>query len=98
MPVMFNSLLVAAGLPLPEVRLLRHKDRRAEKGRSPCELWRDNRPLFDQYQSTQTVENESRLRGNYWASFVGTPDGATVFAEMYRVVGKRVMEQDTAMP
>jgi hypothetical protein len=61
MPIMFNSLLRDSGLPLSEVRLLRHKDKRAQRGRTPYELWRDNRPQFDFYQSTQGVDNEPRL-------------------------------------
>src|SRR5262245_9114638 len=78
MPILFNTLLEAAGLPLAEVRLLRHQDKRAEKGRTPYELWRDNRPQFDLYQSTQSIDNESRLRAKYWASFLGTPAGETL--------------------
>lgn len=49
MPIMFNTLLEAVSLPLAEVRLLRHKDNRAAKGRTPYELWRDNLPRFELY-------------------------------------------------
>ena len=35
MPIMFNMLLNEVKLPLSEVRLLRHKDKSAEKGRTP---------------------------------------------------------------
>ena len=38
MPLMFNSILRDADIPLRDVRLLRHKDHRAEKGRSIYEL------------------------------------------------------------
>ena len=31
MPIMFNTLLLEAGIPLSSVRLLRYKDRRAAK-------------------------------------------------------------------
>lgn len=34
MPLMFNTILSGAGLPLDDVCLLRHKDERAEKGRT----------------------------------------------------------------
>jgi hypothetical protein len=98
MPIMFNSLLDAARLPLSEVRLLRHKDTRAEKGRTPYELWRDNRPQFDLYQSTHRVENESKLRGRYWATFLGTPPGETLFVGIYRVEAKRLLDVDLPMP
>jgi hypothetical protein len=40
---MLNTILLAAGFDLGDVRLLRHKDARAAKGRTPCELWRENR-------------------------------------------------------
>jgi hypothetical protein len=39
MPIMFSAILTEAGLPLADVRLLGHKDKRATKGRSP---WRAN--------------------------------------------------------
>jgi hypothetical protein len=42
MPIMFNSVLREAGLPLKDVILLRHQDQRAERGRTPYELWRDD--------------------------------------------------------
>ena len=44
MPIMFNTILREVGLPLTDVRLIRHKDKRATRGRTPYELWRDNRP------------------------------------------------------
>jgi len=72
MPIMFNTLLREAGFPAADVRLLRHKDKRAAKGRSPYEWWRDDRPKFDQYQSTQRIENREKFRARYWASFVVT--------------------------
>jgi hypothetical protein len=58
MPIMFNTILEAADFRLADVRLLRHKDRRAAKGRTPYELWRDNRPQFDLYQATQRLSHK----------------------------------------
>ncbi|HDP70175.1 MAG TPA: GIY-YIG nuclease family protein [Actinobacteria bacterium] len=98
MPIMFNSILLTAGFNLGDIRLLRHKDNRAEKGRSPYELWRDNREQFDLYQATQSVRNESKLRVPYWASFVGTPSDETLFVGIYGVKNPRLLEQDTPMP
>jgi hypothetical protein len=95
---MFNWILREAGLPLAEVRLLRHKDNRAAKGRNPYELWRDDRPKFDLYQATQNLRNESKLRAPYWASFVGTPSGETLFVGLFSVRNRRLLEQDTPMP
>lgn len=82
---MFNSLLTANGIPLDDVRLLRHMDKRAEKGRTPYELWRNNRPAFEDYQSTQNPDNQDKLDAPFWASFVGTPSGDTLFVGLYRV-------------
>ena len=79
MPIMFNSVLAAAEVPLAEVRLLRHKDKRAEKGRTPYELWRDNLPKFNFYQATQAKENRKKLNVPYWAVFVGTPADENAF-------------------
>jgi hypothetical protein len=78
--------------------LLRHKDARSAKGRTPNELWRDSRDQFDLYQSVQSVLNEAKLRAPYWASFVGAPGAETLFAGLYAVKNRRLMERDTAMP
>lgn len=94
MPIFFNTMLHAAGLPLADVRLLRHKDQRAAKGRTPYELWRDDRPQFDLYQSIQAVRNESRLRAPYWASFVGSPNDETLFVGLYLNRGARLLDKD----
>jgi len=61
MPIMFNTILVEVGLSLADVRLLRHKDQRAAKGRSIYELWRDARQQFDLYQSTQKIVDRTKL-------------------------------------
>jgi hypothetical protein len=98
MPIMFNTILVEAGLRLADVRLLRHKDNSATKGRSPYELWRDNRPQFECYQSTQRTENREKVRATYWASFVGTPVDETMFVGLYRVKYRGLLEKDTPMP
>jgi hypothetical protein len=98
MPIMFNTVLLAANFKVCDVRLLRHKDTRATKGRTPYELWRDNRPQFDLYQATQSIKNESKLKAAYWASFVGTPSDETLFVGVYGVKSRRLLEQDTLKP
>ena len=98
MPIMFNTILLAAGFKLSEVRLLRHKDKRAAKGRTPYELWRDDHGQFDLYQSTQSLKNEGKLRAPYWVGFVGTPGDETLFVGIYGVKGRRLLEQDTPKP
>jgi hypothetical protein len=98
MPIFFNSILIEAGFDLGDVRLLRHKDNRAEKGRSPYELWRDDHDKFDLYQATQSIKNGSKLKASNWASFVGTPGDETLFVGIYSVKNRRLLEQDTPMP
>lgn len=98
MPILFNTLLSAAGVNLQDVRLLRHKDTRSARGRTPYELWRDDRPAFNVYQSTQGIANGKRLRASFWAAFVGTPAGETLFVGLYRVKGRKLLDQDTPMP
>ncbi len=95
MPIMFNAILIEAGLVLADVRLLRHKDKRADPGRTPYELWRDNRKQFDLYQSTQNIENREKLRASYWAAFVGTPSDETLFVGLYGVKYRGLLEQDS---
>lgn len=98
MPIMLNTVLQAADFDVADIRLLRHKDNRATKGRTPYELWRDNRQQFNLYQATQGIKNESKLRAPYWASFVGTPSDETLFVGIYSVKNRRLLEQDTPMP
>ena len=96
MPIMFNSLL--RDLPLRDVRLLRHKDQRAVKGRTPYELRRDDRQRFELYQSTQSIKNRHRLKASFWASFVGTPNDETLFVGIYRVKNRALLDHDAPMP
>lgn len=95
MPIMFNMVLREAGFSLRDVRLLRHKDKRAERGRTPYELWRDNRAQFDAYQATQEIYQRAKLQAPYWASFVGTSSGETMFVGLYGVRYKGLLQKDT---
>jgi|SRR5271154_6328824 len=84
MPLLFNSLLAQFELSPATVILLRHQDKRALPGRTPYGLWRDDRPAFEVYQSGQSFENRSKFsRAPHWASFVATPDDATMFVGLY---------------
>lgn len=98
MPIMLNTILKEAGLSLVDVRLLRHKDQRAAKGRSIYELWRDAPQQFDLYQSTQKIADRARLGAPYWASFLGTPGNETMFAGLYHVKYRGLLDQDTPAP
>lgn len=91
----FNSLLNQLGLDASDVVLLRHQDHRAKKGRTPYELWRDDKPAFEQYQSTQDFRNRPKLtRVKYWASFVGTADGKTMFVGTYGATYRGILEEN----
>lgn len=98
MPITFNMLLREAHLPLSDVRLLRHKDNRSARGRTPYELWRDDRQQFELYQAIQGIDKRKKLRARYWASFVGTPSDETLFVGLYTVKYKGLLSRDTPRP
>src|SRR5262244_1235300 len=98
MPIMFNTILREAGLPLTAVRLIRHKDKRAARGRTPYELWRDNRPQFELYQSLQSIPNRKKLTAPYWAVFIVNLNDETMFAGVYAVRYRGLLEHDTPRP
>jgi hypothetical protein len=98
MPIMFNTILKAADFRLADVRLLRHKDKRAAKGRSPYEMWRDDMPRFDLYQSIHGIKKRHKLVKPYWAVFVGTPDDETLFVGMYAIKYMGLLKRDTPRP
>jgi len=83
MPVRFNTILGQASIAPAAVRLLRHQDSRAARGKTLYELWRDDRPAFETYQEGQSFGNRAKLKGDYWASFVVTPAGETLLAGFY---------------
>jgi hypothetical protein len=89
MPLTFESALVDAGIDPKTVRLLRHVDSKADYGRTPYELFRNDRAKFELYQSHQNCKRRPHLKADHWASFVGTPDMRTLFCELYasRYVG-----------
>ena len=84
-----------SGLALQEVRLLRHQDNRADRGKTPYELWRDDKEKFDRYQSIQKPERREQLNAKYWASFVGLPDNQTLFVGIFRVKYTGLSKKDT---
>ena len=95
---MINTILRDAGMQLQDIRLIRHKDKRAMKGRSPYELWRDNRSQFDSYQSVQSFANRQKFTAPYWAVFVVNLSDETMFAGLYAVKYRGLLEQDTLKP
>ena len=98
MPVMLNSVLQGAGLDLAQVRLIRHKDTRASKGRSPYELWRDQPDQFEVYQSTQKIANRKKFSAPYWAVFIVDAFDDTMFGGVYAAKYRGLLNQDRPKP
>lgn len=44
--------------------------------------------MFEAYQSTQKIQDRSRLAARYWASFIIPNDGRTMFAGLYTIGGR----------
>lgn len=95
---MLNTILNETGINPKYVRLLRHKDKRAKKGSTPYELWRDKRPQFELYQSIQRISNRKKLAAPYWAAFIVNFNDETMFAGLYSARYKGLLKKDTQMP
>ncbi|MBI5016538.1 MAG: GIY-YIG nuclease family protein [Deltaproteobacteria bacterium] len=98
MAIKLNTILTEAGLNVAEVRLLRHKDNKASKGRTPYELWRDSPEQFDLYQSVQGFHNREKMKAKYWASFVVSSADETVFVGLYRIKDRGISDHDIPKP
>jgi hypothetical protein len=83
MPLVFNEILSGAGIDSAEVRLIRQKDKDSNKGRTPYELWRDDRHSFELYQSIQDDKNRGKLSSTYWAVFNVDSNNKNIFAGLY---------------
>lgn len=83
MPFRFNMLLEEAGISPAEVRLLRHQPKVGPKW--VLDVWRNSREVVEIYQSLQPAAKRTSFTRSYWASFVGTWDGRTLFLGLYRV-------------
>jgi hypothetical protein len=92
MPIMFNTLLEAAGVRPSDTRLLRHQDTRVGAMRTVYQLWREQPDLFEHYQRHQAADQSASFAGAFWASFVVTPDRSTLFVGLYRVLKKRLRQ------
>jgi hypothetical protein len=99
MAIMFNSLLTQEGVDPSTTVLVRHQDQRAEKGRTPFELWRFDTPAFESYQSIQNPNRHSRFhRASFWASFVATPKSETLFVGLYSATYLGLLDHDRPKP
>jgi hypothetical protein len=90
MAIFFNSLLEAAQIDPATVRLMRHKDKRADKDRTPYRLWRDfSDDDFITYQARQNERNSEIFKKySYWASFIVPPTNETLFVGLYKLIGQ----------
>jgi hypothetical protein len=83
--ISFNAILEHESIDPKGVQLVRHKDSRAEKGRSPYALWRSDPAALDLYQS---IQSKARfVVGAHVATFVVSPAGETLFVGLYTVRG-----------
>jgi hypothetical protein len=86
---MFNALLEAAEIDPRDVRLVRHQNIGANDNATPYQLWRDRYGDFMAYQSRQSARTQKIIgRALFWASFVATPEGETLFVGLYGVLSK----------
>jgi hypothetical protein len=81
----FNFFLKEIGLDPSKVKLARHKDRRAKRGRTPYDLWKAKDPDFEEYQRIQSKDRFKHAA--HLASFVVTPQQETMFIGLYSVDG-----------
>ncbi len=91
----FNHLLCDAGVEPAATRLLRHQTRLGD-GRTPIDLWRSDPALLDAYQSYQLTAYRAYFEALWWASFVGTADGRTLFVGLVQVGEPTLVTDDAA--
>lgn len=78
-------LLREWGCDLRQVRLLRHTPKSGVPGIPPYQAWREQRDVFEHYQSTQPARDRRFFDVDHWASFVSTPDRQTMFVGLFDV-------------
>lgn len=96
MTLRLNRLLEDTGIDPGEVRLLRHQTLLPD-GRMPIDLWQGDIADFEAYQSYQKTAMRARFDSPYWASFVGTRDGGTMFVGIYEVGTPQPMTHDEVL-
>lgn len=92
----FNMLLEEAGISPADVRLLRHQPKVG--GRWLADLWRSDRESLEEYQSLQLKAKRAHFMRPYWASFIGTLDGRTMFAGLYGVGSPTTIAEASVSP
>lgn len=92
----FNAILRDAGVDPATVKLVRHQDGRAAKGRTPYDLWCAKDGRLEQYQA---IQSKARFDGSaFIASFIGTPTNETLFVGLYAVNGRGIADAGTIDP
>ena len=81
-----------------QVRVIRHKDQRASKGRSPYEMWRDKPELFSDYQSSQKIKNRKIFSAPFWAVFIVDAFDDTMFGGIYAANYFGLLDKDRPKP
>lgn len=97
MPLRFNQLLVDAGIDPSEVRLLRHLPTLPNR-KHLLDLWHSDARGFEDFQALQERSKRAYFAHRYWASFIGTWDGRTVFAGLWEVDGLDPVDDDIIVP
>jgi hypothetical protein len=93
LPESFNELLERWGISASEVRLLRHGNKDNAAGRYLFNLWQSDLPGLEFYQSLQRHMDRAKLDpSRFWASFVVTPAGETLFVGLYSKLGRKSYE------
>jgi hypothetical protein len=83
----FNCLLKVAGVDPKHVALVRHQisTQHSVKKYAAYHLLREKHPKFELYQKIQRRDSPKKktFERKYWASFVATPQGNSMFAGLY---------------
>ncbi len=80
----FNDLLRNTEIEPAHIKLLRHQEY-GPKGQTPYSIWVECPEKLNHYQSSQRADRQVYFNAPYWASFVVTPQGETLFVGIYSV-------------
>lgn len=95
-----NSVLEQNGIDLDDAIFIRHKDNRADEGKSVFDLW-ERRFVNNDFHTYLTIQDrklESRLNARYWIVFIGTQGTTTLFAGIHEVISHRILDRDVKIP
>ena len=90
----FNSILNECKIDPKSVQLVRHQDR-GPNGGTPFSLLQKDRSEFEFYQS---VQSRAVFRREFITSFVVTPDGETLFVDLYKASKPEISSKGIICP